>query len=108
MAHLGYVATTNPGGAGKWQDGHTTLLRGGDIVVLYDCDVEKNNYTGQKHAWDVATRLKDCALRVRMPALTDACPDMPPKGDITDFFEIMGEEAGKKALDGAGGGMRRF
>ena len=99
MARLGYVATTNPGGAGKWQDGHTTLLRGGDIVVLYDCDVEKNNYTGQKHAWDVATRLKDCALRVRMPALTDACPDMPPKGDITDFFEIMGEEAGKKAFD---------
>lgn len=99
MARLGYAATTNPGGAGKWHAGHTSMLAGADVVVLYDYDVAKNKFAGQKHAWAVAKAMKETAKNVRMPNIKDACPDMPPKGDVTDFFQILGDKQGKALFD---------
>ncbi|MEG1891352.1 MAG: hypothetical protein RR301_08040 [Clostridia bacterium] len=99
MTRLGYTATTNAGGAGKWADGHTALLKGADVVVLYDYDVEKNNFAGQKHAWELAKAVNEIANRVRMPDIKEACPDIPAKGDITDLFQILGDEQGKEAFD---------
>ena len=45
----GYVATTCPGGAGKWRDSYTAVLTGADVVVVADKDEP-----GRKHARTVA------------------------------------------------------
>lgn len=98
LVGMGYIATTNPGGAGKWSDGHTAILAGADCIVLSDYDTEKNDYAGQRHSWDVATKLSGTAKRVRFPDLKAACPELPPKGDVTDFMEILSDR-GRAALD---------
>lgn len=93
---LGFIATCNPGGAGKWRDGHTEQLRGADCIVLADNDTDDNNHAGQKHSWDVASRLTGVAKRVRFPDLKIACPEIPDKGDVSDLIQITGSRA--KAL----------
>lgn len=44
LAKLGFCATTNVGGAGKWLDGYTESLAGKDVVICGD-----NDEPGQKH-----------------------------------------------------------
>jgi hypothetical protein len=49
LQKLGLVATTNPGGAGKWRDEHNEYLRGRRVVLLPD-----NDSPGRDHMEDVA------------------------------------------------------
>ena len=98
LERLGYTATCNPGGAGKWRDGYTAALIGADVVILPDCDTKANDYTGQNHALSVALSLKDKARRVRLINLREACPKLPPKGDITDMVQMMGDAEAMDAL----------
>ena len=58
---LGAVATTNPMGAGKWEDAYTETLAGLDVVVLPDQDA-----AGLKHAYNVARQLDGKASSVRV------------------------------------------
>ncbi|MFH1682143.1 MAG: phage/plasmid primase, P4 family [Candidatus Eisenbacteria bacterium] len=79
---VGLVATTNPGGAGKWRDdprGRTMAepLRGRRVVVLPD-----NDEPGRKHAGAVARTLHKIAADVRIVDL----PGLPTKGDVVDWF----------------------
>ena len=103
LARLGYAATCNPGGAGKWREGYTARLIGADVVILPDndpadqADPEKGR-TGQKHAWAVAMALTGKAKRVRIVDLTQCCPQLPPKGDISDMVQLMGDQAAMDAL----------
>ncbi len=78
LAALGLVATTNPGGAGKWRRDFADYLRGRDVVILPD-----NDEAGEKHATDVRHKLTGIARSVRILHL----PDLPPKGDVSDWFE---------------------
>lgn len=48
----GIVATTNPGGAGKWRTWHTAVLVGGDVRIVADRD-----QPGRRHAEQVAEAL---------------------------------------------------
>jgi putative DNA primase/helicase len=57
----GYVATTNPQGAGKWRPGYNETLRGADVVIVADRDE-----AGYAHARDVARHLDGVAARVRI------------------------------------------
>ncbi len=98
LARLGHVATCNPGGAGKWRDGYTQLLRGADVIILPDNDTADNEYTGQEHALSVALALLNTARRVRLVDIKEACPDLPPKGDISDMVQLMGDVAAMDAL----------
>ena len=103
LARLGQVATCNPGGAGKWRDGYTALLKGADVVILPDNDPENKDdpekgRTGQKHAWTVACALQGVAKRVRVVDLTLCCPELPSKGDISDMVEKMGDQAAMDTL----------
>jgi len=72
---MGRVATTMPGGAGKWRPEHTEALRGGNIVVVAD-----NDEPGKAHAIQVRDALTEAGCSVRM---------MIPDGvkDITDLIE---------------------
>ncbi len=52
----GAVATTNPGGAGKWRAEHSEALRGARVVVVADKDEP-----GERHARNVARELTGVA-----------------------------------------------
>lgn len=74
----GLVATTNSGGAGRWRKEHAEALRGRDVVILPD-----NDEPGRKHAEQVARSLRRVARSVKVLAL----PDLPEKGDVSDWLQ---------------------
>jgi hypothetical protein len=81
LANLGLVATCNPGGAGKWHREYNAPLRGRHVVVIPD-----NDLPGREHAAQVAALLKDVAATVVVLDL----PDLPDKGDVTDWLRAGG------------------
>jgi len=87
--HLGIVATTNPQGAGKWQDALTPYFTKKDIIIVPD-----NDNPGRKHAQDVARKLHGLAGRIRVVEL----PGLPIKGDICDWIETGHTPAELQAL----------
>ena len=81
LAKLGLTATTNSGGAGKWDADHSKWLGGAEVVILPDNDVP-----GRKHAKEVSESLKDIARSVKIIRL----PGLPAKGDVSDWIEEGG------------------
>lgn len=75
------TATTCPGGAGKWRDRHNDALRGRHVVILPD-----NDAPGEAHAQTVAKALAGIAASVRVLRL----PDLPAKGDVSDWIGAGG------------------
>ena len=85
--NVGVPATTNVGGAGKWNSGpfhdehdyaaQLTMVGVGNVVVLPD-----NDDPGRRHAEDVAASCHTAGLHVKVIEL----PDLPPKGDVVDFL----------------------
>lgn len=75
----GFVATCNPGGAGKWLDGYTSTLSGADVVIVADKDA-----AGRNHARLIAAKLRGCARSVRIIELPDT--NGRPVKDAADFF----------------------
>jgi hypothetical protein len=74
---VGLLATTNSGGAGKWRESHSDSLRGRDVVIIPD-----NDAPGRAHALQVAGALDGIAASIAIVAL----PDVPDKGDISDWL----------------------
>lgn len=98
---LNVPATCNPGGAGKWRDELCEFFRGADVVVVPDRDPQKKHpktgepmfhadgrpiMPGQDHAQAVARMLSGVAARVRVLELWKHWPDMPLKGDVSDWI----------------------
>ena len=81
LAELGIVAVCNPGGAGKWQDSYSEILRGKDVIIVPD-----NDKAGRDHADIVGAALRPVAGRVRVLSL----PDLPDKGDVSDWIAAGG------------------
>jgi DNA primase len=73
----GFVATCNPGGAGKWRPEYADLLRGKTCIVIPDTDEP-----GRKHAEDVIRSLRFKAARILRVDLSD-----DGVKDITEWFE---------------------
>lgn len=82
---LGFVATTNSEGAGKWRNSYSEHFQDRNVVILRD-----NDNTGEKHINTVAASLSDAAATIKMPELQG----LPPKGDVSDWLEAghTGEE----------------
>ena len=78
---LGIAATTNPGGAGKWQLEFNEYLRGADTVLVPD-----NDDPGWRHVNEIGAALTGIAARIRVLAL----PGLPPKGDVVDWLASGG------------------
>ncbi|MDL2317683.1 DUF927 domain-containing protein [Eubacteriales bacterium OttesenSCG-928-A19] len=99
MEALGFTATTNAGGASKdnakpkWRPEHSAALTGADVYILPD-----NDETGKSDRQQVATWLVPICKSVRLLDLTQVYPDLPVKGDITDFFHMLGKQKGLEAL----------
>jgi hypothetical protein len=80
---LGLVATTNPGGAGKWKGrGYAQFFRDADVVIIPDNDEDPRK--GLKHANEIAQDLYATAERVRIAKL--------PGGfkDLTQWHDAVG------------------
>lgn len=75
-AHL--AVTTCPRGAGKWQDQFSVFLAGKQVLILPD-----NDDAGRAHADTVARSAYRYALGVKIVAL----PDLPLKGDVSDYLK---------------------
>jgi len=74
---LGLVATTNPGGAGKWRPEYSEFLRNRHVVIIPD-----NDAAGRDHAIRVAEALYGKAATLKILEL----PGLPSKGDVSDWL----------------------
>ena len=73
---LGFTATTNPFGAGKWPGDFGQYFKGKYVTLFPD-----NDQAGFEHMHMVAENLKDHAASIKWIDL----PGLPPKGDVSDF-----------------------
>lgn len=87
LIDLGYVATTMPGGAGKWLDIHTNALQGARVEIVAD-----NDEPGIDHARLVQRALEDADIPVR-------CWRTPKGKDVSEFLAIGGDLKQVIALD---------
>lgn len=82
------AATTNFDGAGKWNDADSIYFAGKKGIILAD-----NDEVGRKHAERVAQSIYPVALVVKVVHF----PELPEKGDVSDFLEKhTGEELLKR------------
>lgn len=70
-------ATTNPMGAGSWKEEFNEYFRGKKVVILPD-----NDEPGKKHGQTILANLIPVAVGVKLVHL----PDLPPKGDLSDWI----------------------
>lgn len=89
LREWGLVATTCPGGAGKWRPEYNEYFRGRRIAILPD-----NDDAGRQHAQDVARHLVGVAADVRILELQG----LPDKGDISDWITAGGTQSDLETL----------
>ena len=89
LVGLGLIATTSPGGAGKWRDEYAEALRGRSVCVLPDGDGP-----GADHAEDIIKSLLSVAAEVRSIVL----PGLGHKQDIFDWLAAGGNREQLLAL----------
>lgn len=91
---LGFSAASLPDGANsKWYDPYGAALAGKDVFLIQD-----NDKPGKAFAARIAGELLQEAWSVRVLDLTQAWPELPEHGDVTDLLDYLGKEAGCDAL----------
>ena len=75
---MGIPATTNAGGASKWDASFADHLAGFSVVIIPD-----NDAPGRKHAHEIALSLVGVAKSI---AIVDL-PGVGEKGDVSDWFD---------------------
>lgn len=97
---LGFTATCSATGGGKgsltgkFTDGQAAQLDGADVVLIPDNDEAGEGYVN----W-IAEKLYQRGTACRIARLTADMPDLPEKGDFTDWAQrLKGEGVGKKEL----------
>jgi hypothetical protein len=85
LAKLGFIATTNSEGAGKWSNDLNEHFKGRHVVILGD-----NDRPGRMHVQRVAKSLHAIAATVRVLDLAQHWPGEPmPEGD--DVVDWIGQ-----------------
>lgn len=84
---LGFTSTTNPFGAGKWPDHFGPYFADKNLILL-----PHNDDPGRAHMEKVAANLKPHAASIKWIDL----PDLPEKGDVSDFIAAQGEGAAER------------
>jgi len=87
LRSLGFVATTNPGGARKWRQEFSAFFRRSNVVVVAD-----NDDAGRLHAEEVAASLYGIAGEVRVLDVQAQWPVCGPKEDISDWIVVLGND----------------
>jgi hypothetical protein len=86
LIERGAIATTMPGGAGKWLDIHTEALRGGSVTIIAD-----NDEPGIKHAVLVHSELSaaGCTVSIlRSDIAKDITDHIVLGGHFSDLVEV--------------------
>jgi len=81
LKELGLTATTNPGGAGLWQDNLNQYFKDKDVIVLPD-----NDKPGHEHTKKIIKGITGIAKSIKIINL----PGLPKAGDIFDWLEAGG------------------
>ena len=79
LMDMGIIATTMPGGAGKWLPIHTAVLAGAEVEIVAD-----NDEPGMAHAKTVLSELLKAGCEARVW-------HTPKQKDITDFLSLGGD-----------------
>ena len=83
---LGLVATTFAGGAGKWREEYSKWFQDAKVICIPD-----NDDAGRKGMHLIASEISKVAHSVRWLEL----PDIPEKGDISDWINIESNDLEK-------------
>ncbi len=75
---LGFVATTNPGGAGKWRPDYAEFLAGKQVTIIADADEP-----GRRHAQGVASSIFGKAESIKVL-------ELPGAKDLSEWVERGG------------------
>lgn len=81
LLRIGVHATTNSGGAAKWDDTYAKALTGAKVAILPD-----NDEPGRQHAGRIALSLLGKATEIKIVEL----PGLPQKGDVSNWLEADG------------------
>lgn len=79
LTALGFIATTNPGGAGNWPEYFAQHFVDRNIIILPD-----NDKAGKDHAQKVITNLAQVAKSIKLIPLAG----LPEKGDVSDWLKL--------------------
>ena len=96
LSHLDDIpATTIPNGAGfsQWIDLYNDGLQGKDIIILTD-----NDDVGKNYGIKVAQNTLNIAKSVKIIPATEIWDKCPPKGDISDIVQALGEDEATQLL----------
>jgi len=77
---LGFPATCNPMGAGKWQSDYTKYLVGRNVIIVADNDI-----SGLNHLDQVAAMLAPHVSHLRV---IRQLPEVSDKGDLSDWLDL--------------------
>jgi len=80
---IGLTATTFCGGSGKWRDEYLKWFEEANVACVPD-----NDHTGRKGMNIIASKITKVAKSV----LWLEIPDIPAKGDLTDWLSIEGND----------------
>lgn len=86
LRELGFVATCNTGGAGKWLKTYGKVFKDRDVIVIPDADLpneKTGKIVGAKHAVEVADSCLEYASSVHVVQL----PNCEPKWGFDDWIE---------------------
>jgi uncharacterized protein DUF3987 len=84
LASLGFVATCNPMGAGKWRDEYSQALRGKDVIVFGD--VGDDHGEGEQHTAQVIRSLSGEANSIKHVMLPDGFHD------VSEYIDSLSPE----------------
>lgn len=76
---LGFAATTNPMGAGKWKPDYNERCEGRLVMIICDRDEQ-----GERHGLQIATSLNGITGQTKIAFIE---PDLPKGSDVTDLVE---------------------
>jgi putative DNA primase/helicase len=90
LRSLGFTATTNPMGAGKWRPEYAETLRGKDVVIFGDVGDEDG--AGEKHTAQVIQSLPDVAGSIKHVKLPDGFHD------VSDYIASLPKESAAETI----------
>ena len=88
---MGIIATTMPGGAGKWLDIHTNVLAGAEVEIIAD-----NDEPGINHSKIVLNQLQSAGCTARIwitPKGKDVSDYLAMGGDLDNFVPLLNNTA---------------
>ena len=83
LSAMGYTATCNSGGAGKWNPSLNQWFERRNVIIIPD-----NDDAGRDHVEIVGQSLQEIAESVRVLYL----PGLPEKGDVSDWLDAGGDK----------------